>query len=575
MLASKTTTRGDPGRRSSSDAHVKPLRPAPTTSTTGSPILEPVSGAAGEKFRAPPLPAASTGGASPLNEPSAPLACTPRRLAPARPPPTPCPTSLGTGGPARTEGPRRRGGGGGGTLSSAAMQAGLAEVTDGRCQFVLPRKNRRCGLLAAPGGGGFCGNHQPPGDGGGAGGAPLRVPCPVDPSHTVLASKLAQHVAKCPKATEARRLRQQSFFRADCNRPVGRQEQPAPDSSSSKAVRARMEGMDGPDFEALVARVAAAARQLGLPELGEGTDAVECLAPPQLQPWLTGIEWLKSENRVHEPRHAVQRVSIAAHVAGTAGLWGDPPPQAPPGAGVGACAREGPGLDEVSVVELGAGRGYVGAMLAEAGKVRHCVLNDVRSYRNKADRVLRKVGAARVERATCDLKDFCLAEMESLQDRRCVVVGKHLCGGATDLALRCIAACRSPNSPAEGPGARPCVLALGIATCCHHRCTLDTYVGAEVLGELGFAARDLEHIFWLSAWATLRGGGHGAPEAPGREDLYFSSIPLERRVETGRRCKQLVDAGRLEWLRRRGYKASGVRYVAREVTPENHLLLGH
>merc|ERR1712078_789655 len=173
------------------------------------------------------------------------------------------------------------------------------------------------------------------------------------------------------------------------------------------------------------------------------------------------------------------------------------------------------------------GRGYVGAMLAEAGKVRHCVLNDVRSYRNKADRVLRKGGAARGERATCDLKDFCLAEMESLQDRRCVVVGKHLCGGATDLALRCI------------------------------------------------AARDLEHIFWLSAWATLRGGGHGAPEAPGREDLYFSSIPLERRVETGRRCKQLVDAGRLEWLRRRGYKASGVRYVAREVTPENHLLLGH
>ena len=46
-----------------------------------------------------------------MNEPSAPLACTPRRLAPARPPPTPCPTSLGTGGPARTEGPRRRGGG--------------------------------------------------------------------------------------------------------------------------------------------------------------------------------------------------------------------------------------------------------------------------------------------------------------------------------------------------------------------------------------------------------------------------------------------------------------------------------
>jgi len=342
-----------------------------------------------------------------------------------------------------------------------------------------------------------------------------------------------------------------------------------------------MEGMKGPDFEALVARVAAAASRLGLPEPGGEGDRVECLAPVQLQPWLTGVEWLKSENRVHEPRHAVQRVSIAAHVAQTAGLWGDTPS---PGGGGGVSAQEGPELDDVSVVELGAGRGYVGAMLAEAGKVRHCVLNDVRSYRNKADRVLRKVGAARVERATCDLKDFCLAGMDSLQDRRCVVVGKHLCGGATDLALRCIADCRLPSSsyegPAEGdpaaaPEARPGVLALGIATCCHHRCTLDTYVGAEVLGELGFAAQDLEHIFWLSSWATLKGGVHGAVEAPGREDLYFSSIPLERRVETGRRCKQLLDAGRLEWLRRRGYKASGVRYVTREVTPENYLLVGH
>ena len=458
------------------------------------------------------------------------------------------------------------------------MEVGLAE--DARCRFVLPRKNRRCGLLAAPGGGGFCGNHQPPGDGGGTG-APLRVPCPVDPSHTVLASKLAQHVKKCPKATEAHRLQQQSFFRADCNRPAGGQDRKALGSSSAKAVRARMEGMKGPDFEALVARVAAAASRLGLPEPGGEGDRVECLAPVQLQPWLTGVEWLKSENRVHEPRHAVQRVSIAAHVAQTAGLWGDTPS---PGGGGGVSAQEGPELDNVSVVELGAGRGYVGAMLAEAGKVRHCVLNDVRSYRNKADRVLRKVGAARVERATCDLKDFCLVGMDSLQDRRCVVVGKHLCGGATDLALRCIADCRLPSSsyegPAEGdpaaaPEARPGVLALGIATCCHHRCTLDTYVGAEVLGELRFAAQDLEHVFWLSSWATLKGGAHGAVEAPGREDLYFSSIPLERRVETGRRCKQLLDAGRLEWLRRRGYKASGVRYVTREVTPENYLLVGH
>ena len=458
---------------------------------------------------------------------------------------------------------------------------------DARCRFVVPRKNRRCGLQAASGGGGYCGIHAaeaPGGDKGGEGqgrhARGRRVPCPVDPSHTVLVSKLAKHVLKCPKKTEVQRLEQASFFRADCNLPPeGRTASGA--AASTRAVRERMEAMLGPEFEALVARVSAAAARIG----ADDGSTFCCETPSQLQPWLCSLEWLQSESRVQEPRHAVQRVSICGHVGKLFGLF--------PAAGEeeGAAKRHSGGFDDVSVVELGAGRGYVGAMLAEAGGLGHCVLNDVRSYRHKADRVLRKTGAARVDRATCDLKDFCLSEMDTLQGRRCVVLGKHLCGGATDLALRCVAACRpydssgsrlpgeggagvGPGVP-EGGGQPPRILALGVATCCHHRCSPSTYVGAEVLRENDFSERDLENVFWLSSWATLKGGGHGAPEPPGRDDLYFSSLSLQRKVDTGRQCKQLLDAGRLEWLRRRGFSVKGVRYVDPEVTPENFLLLAH
>lgn len=460
-------------------------------------------------------------------------------------------------------------------------------IGDARCRFIVPRKNRRCGLQAASGGGGYCGIHAAEAsegsndsDGQGRHDRARRVPCPIDPSHTVLASKLAKHVLKCPKKTEVQRLREQSFFREDCNLSTeGRTASGA--ATSTRAVRERMEAMLGPEFEALVARVSAAAARLGAAD-----DSTFCCETPlELQPWLSSLEWLQSESRVQEPRHAVQRVSICGHVGKLFGLF------AAVDDDEGAGKHRSGSFGDVSVVELGAGRGYVGAMLAEAGGLSHCVLNDVRSYRYKADRVLRKTGAARVERATCDLKDFCLSDMNTLQGRRCVVLGKHLCGGATDLALRCVAACRpsdcsgspfpgeeaggvSSGAP-EGGGQPPRILALGIATCCHHRCTPSTYVGAGVLRENGFSDCDLENVFWLSSWATLKGGGHGVPEPPGRDDLYFSSLTLQRKVDVGRHCKQLLDAGRLEWLRRRGFSIKGVRYVDPEITPENFLLLAH
>ncbi|PNH01156.1 hypothetical protein TSOC_012968, partial [Tetrabaena socialis] len=52
-----------------------------------------------------------------------------------------------------------------------------------------------------------------------------------------------------------------------------------------------------------------------------------------------------------------------------------------------------------------------------------------------------------------------------------------------------------------------------------------------------------------------------------------SRLPRARRMAVGAMCKQLLDAGRLDWLRSRFRSAELVSYVGPEVTGENRLLL--
>jgi Methyltransferase TRM13 len=105
-------------------------------------------------------------------------------------------------------------------------------------------------------------------------------------------------------------------------------------------------------------------------------------------------------------------------------------------------------------VEVGAGKAYLSLMLARAvDGVSNLVLNDVGTFRNKADRLLRKdSGKPLFIRCQADLKDFfipgalhalCTSE-GSTKARFCqdekeaigfVAFGKHLCGAASDFAL--------------------------------------------------------------------------------------------------------------------------------------------
>ncbi|KAH7972847.1 hypothetical protein HPB52_017948 [Rhipicephalus sanguineus] len=94
-----------------------------------------------------------------------------------------------------------------------------------------------------------------------------------------------------------------------------------------------------------------------------------------------------------------------------------------------------------------------------------------------------------------------------------------------------------------------------MATCCHHRCRWDSFVGRPLLEEWGLARQDFELLTAMAGWATCaarapQAGAHQeCPEEAlsnaGAVNRYLCmGLSIERRAEVGRRCKLLLDTAR-------------------------------
>lgn len=53
----------------------------------------------------------------------------------------------------------------------------------------------------------------------------------------------------------------------------------------------------------------------------------------------------------------------------------------------------------------------------------------------------------------------------------------------------------------------------------------------------------------------------------------MNAMDATQRFALGKKCKRLIDMGRLLWLRERGMQAKLVEYIADTVSPENKVLL--
>lgn len=438
------------------------------------------------------------------------------------------------------------------------------------------------------------------------------------------------HVKKCPVAKQLQRFDEQAYFRKGVNAGSDGEEgeeEEGPDrggtrirgvekkeeersgcvEAAGRSKRAAVAELSGSAFRELVRRIDDAFQaRCGGAELA--------LEDSVCEPDVCS-RWSERDRRLPvQEKHAAQQASILGNLEKFGLLHQSPA----------ATTTDPDGC--CCFVEFGAGRGYLSHMLCDCYGARTLVMVERRSYKFKADRTLRQRAGVSVARLRVDIADLDVAGVPALQPSLpFVAMSKHLCGAASDLALRCCLRGgqqqqqggeeqQASSSPAA---AAPVLRGLGIATCCHHLCSWRAYVNKRFFVDLGFTPREFGLIAWLTSWGVTPGdaehgvgpegegggsigkeqqqtccsasggnvdggpasvGGHttGVSVRAAKPRLAAEAVeclnPEERR-ELGLRCRRLIDTGRMQWLSLRGMDAKLVRYVPESVSPENSLLL--
>ncbi|KAI1891931.1 hypothetical protein AGOR_G00148790 [Albula goreensis] len=279
-------------------------------------------------------------------------------------------------------------------------------------------------------------------------------------------------------------------------------------------------------------------------------------------------------------------------------------------------------------VEFGAGKGKLSHWINVAFRGSdnvHFLLVERSTTRFKVDGKNKSADSV-FERLQVDIQHLSLRKVPLLCEKGLPVigVGKHLCGAATDLALRCMLESSGRDSGEQnnqpprkrlkleeqsetvGVDSQPTptgldsdmgkeltVSGLAIALCCHHRCDWRHYVGKEFFRDRGLGALEFAALQRMSSWATCglrKASGRSdssSPPGSGREqweeedhehgdDAIPSSldgvVSAEDREHVGRLCKLLIDYGRVDYLQRKGFTSNLHYYTSRDVSLENVLL---
>lgn len=233
--------------------------------------------------------------------------------------------------------------------------------------------------------------------------------------------------------------------------------------------------------------------------------------------------------------------------------------------------------DNTTYIEYGAGKGQVACYLAEAIanlKESSVLLIDRASLRHKKDNKLNDSYA--VHRIRADITDFDMDKHELVQKAKNLIgMGKHLCGAATDFAIRCfLRGNKSGNLSAKTD-------AFIVALCCHHRCDWQAFVGKEFFIKHQISIREFVIMTKMVGWAVCGSGMSrerrkelGIEKHEISERIQNGNYSLrEKRREIGQKCKRIIDFARMEYLEANGYQCFLKLYVDEEVTLENVCLV--
>ncbi|KAH0575546.1 Methyltransferase TRM13 [Spironucleus salmonicida] len=209
-------------------------------------------------------------------------------------------------------------------------------------------------------------------------------------------------------------------------------------------------------------------------------------------------------------------------------------------------------LDSIPVTDLviegGAGTGMLSAYLAfkdkhinTETKRRFILMERERGFKHKFDRYVKFCGES-VERVLCDLRAVDFQKLRSHYSAQNVtVIGKHLCGHATDCVLKWEAD------------------HYAIALCCHAKADGGDLLGVEFLRDMtpGELYQLCRMTSWQFAWK-------------GQESLDLQQIEKQR---LGTFFRQVLDCCRIKWLKMHKYWVKLVRYCSEVDSPECWLIL--
>ncbi|KAM7495765.1 hypothetical protein LguiA_020179 [Lonicera macranthoides] len=448
-----------------------------------------------------------------------------------------------------------------------------------KCKFWLPKKTRFCSNIPLPNSL-FCGNHTARSDG-------QWITCPIDPSHSVLQENLESHCKRCPLLKQAQSLSLQPFYQKGINSgkeeddiickpttPTGTHAdadasiKDSFDNITSEMKRKAVYAMNVTDFSKLITKI-------------QSIHASICndICHSQKIPNACDI-WINRQvdrKLPFQEKHVLQQASILGNLEEFGVLKS---------CGVDMMTMERKDCNGSSstdhsvvpaVVEFGAGRGYLTQMLADCYGIKQVFLVERKSYKLKADRSLRQKDSLKLERLTIDIEDLNLNAVKSLQGIPYLAIGKHLCGPATDMTLRCCLTKQCNQDDVGQCGDRCHLRGLAIATY------------QRYMSYLGISKEDFNAMTWFTSWAVDADHGSDLSDVVDCsqhtqimdsddswvvEEIVRKMSAVERAV-LGFMCKDIIDVGRLMWMReeQHGLESQFVKYVPSSISPENHLLI--
>jgi tRNA:m4X modification enzyme len=461
-----------------------------------------------------------------------------------------------------------------------------------RCKHFLKKKMRACNFNRIPGSD-YCGQHRPaddpsiPTNAAATGLSYDRVPCPLDPAHDVYRHKLESHLRVCT----AKRVRDMQsalpYFRSNCNSRAS-----AHCAVSKTRTSAITEHAIDP--EVLLVKIKQAFKSYIEENMQELTSLQSC-------EWFDATKHSLEESIAqsqYNQKHLQQDIAIVEQMIRYELIR---PPSNHESEAV---------SDNLAYVDFGAGRGLLGNVISSFLPTAPIILLERAGVRKKADRTLRESDRT-FHRIRMDIRDCYLPAVTDALGLKTsagvspniAITAKHLCGCATDFALTALEsfdqAVVAGDERAEAKAActGPRLHGYAIATCCHHACSWEEYVGASWFESIGFNADEFEIIAAWTGWQSIcrtcesrqpktSSSKEDAPlahEADNSEDHSnaLEAVPVVRpkdissdeMVQIGSMSKRLIDQGRVQYLLQNGYQACQQQYCNPDYSPECFMII--